>query len=171
MTAFVAMLRAVNVGGTSKLPMAELKKIGEDCGFRQVRTFIASGNLLFTSDEAAETVERKVFTAIEKFFGRPVPIFVRTATEMADVVAANPFPDQPGNRVVASFMAQAPEPEHITGAKGVADEKLCAGRREIYIAYGDDMGHSKLRLPPEVVGTARNMNSVAKMAELLAEME
>ena len=146
-------------------------KIGEDCGFRQLRTFIASGNLLFTSDEAAVAVERKIFARVAEYFGRPVPIYVRTAKEMAAVAACNPFPDQPGNRVTAHFLSGKPKADHIADAKGVEDEKLVAGKREIYIAFGNGMGHSKLRLPADAIGTARNMNSVVKMAELLAGME
>ena len=162
------MLRAVNVAGTGKLPMAELKAMGETCGFTNVRTFIASGNLLFDSDLPEADVTLLVAGKVEAFFGRPVPVFVRSAAEMAAVAAANPFADQPGNRVVAHFMAVAPTQAMIDAAAGRADEQLALGAREIYIFYGDGMGTSKLKLPAFKDGTARNMNSVAKMAELLA---
>ena len=167
-TGYVAMLRAVNVAGTGKLPMAELKAMGEACGFASVRTFIASGNLLFDSDLPEADVTSLVAGKVEAFFGRPVPVFVRSAAEMAAVAAANPFADQPGNRVVAHFMAVAPTQPMIDAATGRADEQLALGAREIYIFYGDGMGTSKLKLPAFKDGTARNMNSVAKMAELLA---
>ena len=87
---------------------------------------------------------------------------------MAKVAAANPFAGQPGNRVVAHFMAVAPTQAMIDAATGRKDEQLALGTREIYIFYGEGMGTSKLKLPAFKDGTARNMNSVTKMAELLA---
>jgi len=64
-TAYVALLRAVNVGGTGKLPMAELTRIGEEAGFAQVRTYIASGNLLFDSDKEEATVKAALEARLE----------------------------------------------------------------------------------------------------------
>ena len=168
MTRYVAMLRAVNVSGTGKLPMAELKAMGEACGFTNVRTFIASGNLLFDSDEDEAKVTRSVADKVEAYFGKPVPVFVRSAAEMAQVAAGNPFADEPGNRVVAHFMAAAPTQAMLDAATGQKDERMALGTRQIYIFYGDGMGNSKLKLPALRDGTARNMNSVKKMAELLA---
>jgi len=167
-TDYVALLRAVNVGGTAKLPMTELKAIGEACGFAEVRTFIASGNLLFKSEDGEATVRSAIEVKVEIFFGRPVQVFVRTGAEMAAVVAANPFADRPGNRTIAYFMAAPPIADLIEQTKGIADEEIALGTRELYIAYGEDMGRSKLRLPASAIGTARNMNSVARMAAMLA---
>ena len=162
------MLRAVNVSGTGKLPMAELKAMGVGCGFANVRTFIASGNLLFDSDLSESAVTQLVADKVEAFFGKPVPVLVRSAAEMEAVAAANPFADQPGNRVVAHFMAAAPTQAMLDAATGQKDERMALGTRQIYIFYSDGMGNSKLKLPAFRDGTARNMNSVTKMAELLA---
>ncbi len=168
MTSYVALLRAVNVSGTGKLPMIELKRIGEECGFGNVRTFIASGNLLFESGlgevEAVDRIENK----LEAFFGKRVPVFLQTAAEMAAVAADNPFAEEAPNRVVAHFMATPPTQAMIDAATGRKDERLALGKREIYIFYGEGMGTSKLKLPAFRDGTARNMNSVAKMAAMLA---
>jgi uncharacterized protein (DUF1697 family) len=87
---------------------------------------------------------------------------------MARVAADNPFANEPGSRVVAHFMAAAPTQAMLDAATGQKDERMALGAREIYIFYGDGMGNSKLRLPALRDGTARNMNSVKKMAELLA---
>jgi uncharacterized protein (DUF1697 family) len=107
-TAFVALLRAVNVGGTGKLPMTELKAFCEAEGFTKVKTYIASGNVVF---EAAMT-EAKVKAALEKrleaYAGKPVGVMARTAAEMAAVLAANPFPDAPPNMTVAIFLNDPP---------------------------------------------------------------
>ena len=169
MTAYVALLRAVNVSGTGKLPMSDLKALGEACGFDQCRTFIASGNLLFASDPGEADAQQR--TRIEEYFGKAVPVHVWSAAEMAEAVAGNPFADRPGNRVVALFTSEKPTQAAIDAATGINGERLVIGPRLIYICYGDGMADSKLKLPAMRDGTARNMNSVAKIAELLAGME
>jgi uncharacterized protein (DUF1697 family) len=171
MTAYVAMLRAVNVGGTAKLASASLNTLGEQCGFDDVRTFIASGNLLFTSRAGEAAVHKKVAGAVEAYFGKRVAVHVRSARDMAEAVAKNAFPERPGNRVIALFVEAPPAQAMIDAAIHVADEQMALGPRCLYIAYDEGMGSSKLRLPAMKDGTGRNMNSVAKMAALLAEME
>jgi uncharacterized protein (DUF1697 family) len=171
MTAYVALLRAVNVSGTGKLPLSDLKAIGEACGFDQCRTFIASGNLLFVSNLGEAEAQQRIATRIEEYFGRAVPVHVRSAAEMAEAVGSNPFGDRPGNRVVALFASEKPTQAAIDAATGINGERLALGPRLIYICYGDGMADSKLKLPAMRDGTARNMNSVAKIAELLAGME
>jgi uncharacterized protein (DUF1697 family) len=170
MTSYVALLRAVNVGGSGKLPMSELRAIGEACGFQHVRTFIASGNLLFDSDSAESDVEAKIERRLEGFFGKRVPVFVRSAAEMAEVAARNPFADDKPNRVMAHFIAERPEAAMLEAATGVQGERVALGPRAIYVSYGEGIGSTKLKLPAVREGTARNMNSVAKMAGILAEM-
>jgi uncharacterized protein (DUF1697 family) len=170
MTAYVALLRAVNVGGTGKLPMSELKAIGEACGFEQVRTFIASGNLLFRSDAPEAEVQAKIEQQLEAFFGKHVPVFVRAASEMAALAANNPFADDKPSRVMAHFIAEPPEAAMLDAATGVQGERMALGPRAIYVSYGEGIGKTKLKLPAVRDGTARNLNSVAKMAALLAPM-
>ena len=170
MTAFVAMVRAVNLGADSTLPSAELRRIGAKCGFGDVRTFIASGNLLVTADVSEAEVAERVRVGVEAHLGKPALVLVRSAAEMAEIARSNPFPNHPGNRVVAFFLDNAPSQEMLDAATGVKAERLAMGQREIVIAYDDGMGKSKLKLPVFKSGTGRNMNSVSKIAELLAEM-
>lgn len=169
MTAYVALLRAVNVAGTGKLPMAELKRMGEECGFGHVRTFIASGNLLFTSENSEKQVQACIAAKVATYFGREVPVFVRSASEMAELAAQNPFADEKGSRVVAHVIDRQPEQAMLDEARHVNDERMALGPRALYIAYGEGMGSSKLALPVFSEGTARNMNSVGKIAALLEE--
>jgi uncharacterized protein (DUF1697 family) len=96
---------------------------------------------------------------------------VRTAAEMDAIAAANPFPDEPGNRAVAIFLDDRAPRDALVSATGIRDERMELGEREIYIFYGDGMADSKLRIPAAATGTARNMNTVAKLAELAREME
>ena len=171
MTAYAALLRAVNVSGTGKLPMGDLKAMGEACGFDQCRTFIASGNLLFASDLGEADAQQRIASHIEEYFGKTVPVHVRSAAEMAEAVASNPFASEQGNRVVALFTGEKPAQAAIEAATGINGERIALGPRLIYICYGDGMADSKLKLPAMREGTARNMNSVGKMTELLAGME
>ena len=168
MTSYVALLRAMNVAGTGKLPMVELRRIGEQCGFANVRTFIASGNLLFESGLAEGEVQSRIEAKLEAFFGKAVPVFVRTAAELAATAAANPFDDDKPNRVMAHFIATEPVAAMLAEARDVAGERLALGPRSIIVSYGEGIGKTRLKLPAVKQGTARNMNSVAKMAAMLA---
>jgi len=171
MTAYVALVRAVNVTGTGKLPKEDLKAMGEACGFDQARTFINSGNLLFTSDLAESTVKQRVEERLADYFGKPVPAFVRNAKEMRAVADKNPFDEAMPNQVMAYFIDETPVKAMIDEARDVRDERLALGPRVIYICYGGGIAGSKLKMPILKQGTARNMNSVAKIADLLAGME
>ena len=168
MTAYVALLRAMNVAGTGKLPMSELKRIGEACGFANVRTFIASGNLLFDSDLAEAEAQARIEEKLEAYFGKPVPVFVRSAAELAATGAANPFTDDKPSRVMAHFIAEEPVAAMLAEARDVAGERMALGPRAIIVSYGEGIGKTRLKLPAVKLGTARNMNSVAKIAAMLA---
>ena len=171
MTAFIALLRAVNVGGTGKLAMADLATLCEAAGFRSVRTYIASGNVVFESKLAESAVRQELERRLLAYAGKPVGVVVRTAAEMAEVLARNPFPDAPANRTVAIFLDAAPPATALDNLSGRVDEELSMGLREIYVQYGADMGHSKLKIPAAKSGTARNMNTVAKLAAMAAALE
>lgn len=171
MTVYVALLRAVNVGGTSKLPMADLKRIAEELGLDAPRTYIASGNLLFRSKDGEAKVKGRLEAALSNHLGKPAAVMVRTAAEMAAVVEANPFKDAPGRRVLATFLASKPPATALEEARFVDGERLALGEREIYVDYcGTLLGRAKLKIPAAAAGTARNMNTVAKLAELAKEM-
>ncbi|MFL6747908.1 MAG: DUF1697 domain-containing protein [Sphingomicrobium sp.] len=171
MKAYVGLIRAVNVSGTGKLPKEDLKAMGDACGFDNARTFINSGNLLFSSDEAESMVKQRLEDKLADYFGKPVPAFVRNTREMKEVVEKNPFPDDKPNAVMAYFIDEKPTQAMLDEARDVKEERLALGPRVIYISYGGGIADSKLKLPAIKQGTARNMNSVARIAELLAEME
>jgi uncharacterized protein (DUF1697 family) len=167
-TAFVALLRAVNVGGTGKLPMSDLKKFCETLGFDSVRTYIASGNVVFASRKSEAAIKIALEQRLEDYAGKPVGVLVRTATEMAQVLADNPFPDAAPNRTVAIFLDRAPPADPLAAVRGRNDEQIGLGRREIYIHYGAGMAKSKLVVPAAKTGTARNINTVAALAKMAA---
>lgn len=171
MTAFVALLRAVNVGGTGKLPMSELKAMCEAEGFGSVATYIASGNVVFTSDRSEAEVRAGLERRLAAYAGKPVGVLVRTAAEMAQVLADNPFTGAKPNWTVAIFLDAGPPADALETVRDRADgEEVRLGKREIYVSYGSGMGRSKLKIPAAREGTARNINTIAKLAEMAAAL-
>jgi len=170
MTSYVALLRAVNVGGTGKLSMVELKAICVDAGFTEVQTYIASGNVVFKSAAAPKKVKGELEARLLEYAGKPVGVVIRTAAEMAAVLKGNPFVKAAPNFTVAIFLDLAPPSDALSHAVGVRDEKMRLGVREIYVSYPSGQGTSKLRIPGAKNGTARNMNTVAKLAEMAAAL-
>jgi uncharacterized protein (DUF1697 family) len=170
MAAFIALLRAVNVGGTGKLPMGDLKAMCEASGFSGVRTYIASGNVVFKSGKSEAAVKKALEAKLEAYAGKLVGVLVRSAAEMQGVLNNNPFPKAPANRVVAVFLDRSPPADTLTAVRGQKDEAIELGRREIYIHYGEGIAKSKLVVPAAKTGTARNMNTIATLAQLAAEL-
>ena len=166
MHTYIALLRAVNVGGTGKLPMAELRAMCEAVGFAQVRTYIASGNVVFASASTAKQVQASLEAALAVYAGKPVGVLVRTPAEMTQVLAANPFPKAAPNRVTAIFLDAPPPADALVSVRHRGDEEIVLGKREIYVHYGEGMADSKLVIPVAKTGTARNMNTVAKLVEM-----
>jgi uncharacterized protein (DUF1697 family) len=165
MTRYVALLRAVNVGGTGKLPMTELKSMCDSSGFLNARTYIASGNVVFESKLSEAEVKAKLERCMAKYAGKLVDVLVRSGPEMAAVLAANPFKSRAANRTVAIFLDERPPKDTLKTITAQVDEEVALGAREIYVHYGTGMGRSKLKIPAAARGTARNMNTVAKLAE------
>ena len=104
---------------------------------------------------------------LDRFAGKPIPVFVRTASEMAAVAAGNPFDDDKPSRVMAHFIAESPHEAMLAQATGVAGERMALGPRVIYVSYGEGIARTRLKLPAVRGGTARNMNTVARIAERL----
>jgi len=170
MATYVALLRAVNVGGTGKLPMATLVQMCEACGFERVRTYIASGNAVFSCRLRERKVQSLLEQSLADYAGKPVGVLVRTAEEMAAVLTANPFRTAPPNRTVTIFLDEAPPAGALEEARGKRSERLALGAREIYVAYGDRMADSKLVIPVAKAGTARNINTITRLAAMAAEI-
>jgi len=171
-TAYVALLRGVNLVGKSSLKMADLKAIADELKLDKARTYIASGNLLFLSGKPEEKLREMLEKRMQAHMSKEVRVMLRTADEMEAVVRADPFTDQPGNRVQAFFLNAPPPKDLLESVRNKADdERIAAGAREVFVAYGEKgIGKSRLRIPAAEAGTARNMNTVAKLAELAREM-
>lgn len=174
---YVALLRAVNVGGR-KVTMAELKRAVETLGYGKARTLLASGNLVFDARTTATAkLEAALEGAVEATFGLFSEVMVRGPEEWAAILKANPFPkkakDDPAH-LVCMVCKDAPDAAHLAAylktfrEKHDKGEQLKAVGREIYIDYGASIGESKLVLPKKLcTGTARNWNTMLKLAAML----
>ena len=161
------MLRAVNVGGNNKLPMAELRALCEGLGLERVQTYIASGNVVFASERGEADLRGAIAAALAERYGKQLGLLVRSAAELAQTVADNPWPDRPGDRVVAIFIDG---PLSLDGIAGQRDEIVMLGPRAIYVDYHDGMADARLRIPAAKLGTARNLNTVIKLAAMTAAL-
>jgi uncharacterized protein (DUF1697 family) len=168
---YAALLRAVNVGGTGKLPMAILKAMCEDAGFEQVMTYIASGNVIFASHGSKDEVRSALESRLSAYAGKEVGVIVRTAAEIADVLERNPFKDRPGNRIAVLFTNEPLPDDPLSGISGLKNEEVRPGKNELFVHYPDGMGRTKLRMPIEKHGTARNINTVRRLTEMTAALD
>ncbi len=177
MPTFVILLRAVNVGGTGKLPMASFRKLLEDLGYRNVETYIQSGNAVVDATGSARSVSKAVTVALERRMKAEVSVMVRTHQELGRVIAANPFLTEAaadGARVHVAFLAGPP------GKQGrAALEQIIAKypeRRDRYHLAGDTLylhlpdGAAETKFSGKtldraigVAGTGRNWNTVLKL--------
>lgn len=171
MPIYVALLRAVNVGGTGKLPMAELKAVCESLGFAGVKTYIQSGNVLFRSELGANEVRRKLEKALAERMGKAPGVLLRSRRELEAVAAKAPFPDAKPNFLLVTFLPEPPSADALDKLVAPDGEEVKIDGREIYIYYPNGSGRSKLKLPALKSGTARNLNTVRKLAELAAALE
>jgi uncharacterized protein (DUF1697 family) len=163
--AYAALLRGINVGGV-KLVMTDLARLCADEGFDGVKTYIASGNVVFTSTKKETAVRDALQRALAAHMGKPVPVLVRTAAELAATVAANPFPGVAGNRLLVFFLPDPPPKNVLAGVMSPDGEELAIRGRELFVHYPNGMGRSKLKVPLWNVGTSRNLNTVAKLAAM-----
>jgi uncharacterized protein (DUF1697 family) len=149
--------------------MAKLKSMCVDAGFTRVETYIASGNVVFDSKAAASRVKGELESRLLAHAKKQVGVVVRTAAEMAEVLKANPFRKTEPKYTYVVFLDARPPRDALERAVGVNGEEMALGKREIFIRYPNGMGRSRLRIPAAKDGTARNMNTVARLAELAAK--
>lgn len=168
MTAYVALLRAVNVGGTGKIAMEDLRALATRLGFSDVRTHIASGNLLFSSAQDEAGVKAALESVLAAHMGKAIPVYIRTSAEMTATVASDPFPDAHGSRHLVYFLDSPPATDLIETARDRNGERIALGVREVFVDYGDNIRNTRLKLPRMQGGTGRNMNTVRKLAALLS---
>ena len=178
MTACVSLFRGINVGGNRIVPMNELKSLHEALGFRDVATYIQSGNVVFSSDETDPAqLARQIEEGFAKRFGFHSQVMVRTSVELEEIIASNPFQNQPEKEskwVLVLFLATRPEStalEDLQKSYSGPEEMYLTGQ-ELFVYYAGGVGRSKLTLPLiekklKTVGTGRNWNTVLRLREMM----
>jgi uncharacterized protein (DUF1697 family) len=174
----IALLRGINLAGNKMIAMADLRDLLATLGFTEVKSLLQSGNLIFGSARRTPA-QLEAFLAAEtqKRLGVQADVFVRTASELADVVARNPFTAEaksdPGHLLVI-FLRDAPDAKAAAALNAaiVGREVARVIGRHAYVVYPDGVGRSKLshaiiEKKLGTRGTARNWNTVTKLAELV----
>lgn len=166
----VALLRGVNVGGHAKVPMVELRAVLEQLGFGDVRTYIQSGNVVFTSasEPSAAAIER----ALADAFGLDIAVMLRTAPDLAAIVAANPYPETA--KVHVAFLATPVSAQVDLDRDRHPPETFSLAGREVYFHLPNGMGRAKA---PDYVSrqlkvpmTVRKWKTVTTLAGMAADV-
>jgi uncharacterized protein (DUF1697 family) len=177
MTTYIALLRGINIGPHKRIAMADLKALAADLGFADPRTLLASGNLVFRAPaQSAATLEQRLHEATARELGVTTEYFIRTAGEWQAAVAANPFvreaTQDPGHLLLMS-LKDAPAGAAVKGLQAAirGREVVKAKGAHAYLHYPDGVGRSDLTLAAVekhlgTRGTARNWNTVLKLADL-----
>ncbi|WP_435858209.1 DUF1697 domain-containing protein [Streptomyces umbrinus] len=178
MTTYAALLRGINVGGSRKVPMAELRTLMEGLGYDGVRTYLQSGNAVFSSDHGDEdALAVELSGALEKHFGFTVDVLVRDHAYLRAVLDDCPFPaaDLEAKQLHATYFSEPVGTERFASIDQQAflPEEFRLGDRVLYLYAPDGLGRSKLgenlskpRMTKGVIATSRNWNTVTKLVEL-----
>ncbi len=171
MTLQVALLRGVNLG-KRKVIMSELREVCEAAGFTDVRTVVASGNLVLNAKLTGGKLEAKLEKVVLDGLGLKTDVFVRDADQLDAIIAANPFKlfaKTNSNFLVVNFMRGAASKAELEAMENTAltGEEIWQGKDCLYIKFPNGQGPSKLKMPK--LGTARNWNTVTKLAAMLRD--
>lgn len=181
MTTYAALLRGINVGGSRKLPMAELRTLMEDLGHTGVRTYLQSGQAVFTSGRGdEESLAAELAEAVARRFGFPVDVIVRDHAYLRAVAEACPFPaaELAGKQLHVTYYSAPVDAARFAEIDRTAylPEEFRLGDRALYLYAPNGAGRSKLaehlsrpRLNKGVIATSRNWNTVLKLVELTAQ--
>ena len=179
-TTYAALLRGINVGGSRKVPMADLRTLLEGLGHDGVRTHLQSGQAVFTSGHGdEESLAAELSRAIEKHFGFPVDVIVRDHAYLRAVAESCPFPaaDLEARQLHVTYYSAPVDEERFASVDRAAflPEDFRLGDRALYLYAPDGLGRSKLaealakpRVHKGLIATSRNWNTVTKLVELTA---
>ena len=180
MTAYVSLFRGINVGGNRIVPMSELKSLHQALGFKDVITYIQSGNVVFSSDATnSAQLAGQIEESFAQKFGFQSQVMVRTSAELQEIIASNPFQNQPEKepkRIAVLFLTTRPESSALEDLKKTysGPEEIYLIGQELFVYYPDGIGRSKLTLPLiekklKTVGTGRNWNTVLQLQKMMLQ--
>jgi uncharacterized protein (DUF1697 family) len=174
----IVLLRGINLGARNRIAMPELRRVLSDAGYDHVRTYVQSGNVVLSSDEAPDELARECERVIEEAFGLDIDVVVRTRNELAKVVRRNPLGDVATNpkRYQVSFLSEKLDRAKLQELEALAvdSERFVAIGRELYAWHPEGVARSKLwaRLAGKGLGvtaTARNWTTVTSLLALADE--
>ena len=180
MPTYIALLRAVNVGGTGKLPMSDFRKLLEGLGFKNVQTYIQSGNAVFEARGSAAKVGAAIAAGLEKLMGAPVDVILRTHDELTRLIAANPFAKEAeanGALVHVGFLSGSASASAGPALQAIAEkyptrrDRYHLAGNHIYFHFPDGAGETKFtgKTVDRAIGvpvTGRNWNTVVKLHQM-----
>lgn len=168
----IALLRGINVGGHKKLKMADLKLLFEDLGYVDVKTYIQSGNVVFSASEE-NSIPEKISKEIENKFGWEVPVLVKTSDEVANILKNCPFEEAKKLEAYFMLLASPPKKELMEMVREISypNEEFVLTPNCVYIHYGNGAGKAKLNnnffeKKLKVDATTRNYRTLVKLVEL-----
>ncbi len=175
---WIVLLRGINVGGHHRLPMADLRAMAEGLGWREVRTYIQSGNLVCSADGRREELEEALEAALRVRFPRGISVLIRSAEAFRAILAANPFPDEAesdAKRLLLGLGRKAPSAAAVEAlaAKATKGERCARAGGCLWIYFPEGAGRSKLGVGKSLdraLGgpvTTRNWRTATKLATLL----
>jgi uncharacterized protein (DUF1697 family) len=177
MQKYIAILRGINVSGQKTIKMESLKAHMAACGFKNITTYIQSGNLIFESEEISDTeIAKKIESQILKEYGFEVPVIVRTPEELQTILTHNPFLNQRKediDKLHVTFLSEPSEKQYLDKIKqpeNTLDEFVIAGNC-VYIFCANGYGKTKINNTffenkLKVTATTRNWKTVMKLAEM-----
>ncbi len=174
MKTYISMLRGINVSGQKKIKMEDLKKLYESLGFKNVKTYVNSGNVKFNcSDNDISNLINKIERKINNSFGFDVLVFIRTINEMKKLIKNTPFANEDPSKIYITFLSDIPIHSLLIEINKIKDisEKFFISGREIYLFCPNGYGRSKLsnnffERTLNLSATTRNWNTVNKLLEL-----
>ncbi|MFD0715301.1 DUF1697 domain-containing protein [Paenibacillus sp. GCM10027626] len=185
LTIYIALLRGINVGGNNKIKMAELRAAMEQAGFLRVQTYIQSGNILFVAEEDADLLRLRLEQTIEQSFGLKIPVVLRTAQQLKQIIAGCPFTEEQiaaaaataiGKCLHAVMLSDKPAEERVAKLAdyaSAAEQYVWDGGGHIYLLFYTSVHQAKLAVQVDKLGvtaTTRNWQTLSKLDELADAM-
>ena len=171
---WVAFLRAVNVGGRNKVPMAELRTLLEDAGYGNVRTYIASGNVLLDGPAGRAALGSALERLVADAFGVTTTVMVRKPRDLGAIVAAHPFGSKTSETHVAFLMKTPAKSAAARLEEAAGAERVVLAGAEVYLrlqrgVHGSRLSAAQVESLLGVPATLRNWRTVVALAELAAQ--
>nr|WP_205603482.1 DUF1697 domain-containing protein [Heyndrickxia shackletonii] len=178
-TIYIALFRGINVGGHNIIKMAELRNLFQTIQLKNVKTYIQSGNVVFESEEEEKTLRNRLEQEVEKTFGFPVSIILRTSIQIEKIIQQCPFPVDhllEGESVHVAFLEEEPTQEAVDRLRQFEndDEQFRLIGKEMYLFFRKSIRDSKLAVQVQRVGvqaTVRNWRTTVKLDSMAKEMK